>query len=68
MWKQSWLALNTRGSRNQGLRKVKGHATEEDIATGISTELDNPSNDKSDELADEGVEMVNGKGLAALGK
>ena len=68
MWKQTFLALNTRGSRNQDLRKTEGHATQEDIAAGITTEVDKKGNGKSDQLVDEGVEMINGKGLAALGK
>lgn len=55
-----------RGSCNQSLRKVKGHATKEDIQKGISNEKDKEGNDKSDKLADEGVENIQGRGLVKL--
>ena len=52
----------------QYLRKVKGHATKDDVEAGIITEADKDGNDKSDGLADDGVDTINGKGLVALGK
>ena len=58
----------TRGTGNQTLRKVKGHATEKDIVKGISTAEDKEGNDTSDELADKGVEEIAGAGLVKLGK
>ena len=54
LWQQAWYAVVQRGSSNQSLRKVKGHATLEDIQKGISKEEDKKGNDKSDELADDG--------------
>ena len=57
-----------RGVGNQTLRKVKGHATEKDLAEGISTAKDRDGNDKSDKLADQGVEEIAGVGLVALGE
>ena len=57
-----------RGVGNQTLQKVKGHATEKDVAEGISTAKDRGGNDKSDRLADQGVEEIAGVGLVALGK
>ena len=47
---------------------MKGHATKQDIEAGLSTAADKKGNDKSDANADDGVEMVKGKGLDALGK
>ena len=67
LWEQAWIAAKTRGVGNQTLRKVKGHATEKDVAEGMSTAKDRDGNDKSDELADQGVEEIAGVGLVALG-
>ena len=47
---------------------MKGHATEKDVANGISTSEDREGNDKSDKLADKGVEEFAGKGFVKLGK
>ena len=66
LWQQAWYAVVKRGSRNQSLRKVKGHATMEDIQKGISNADDKKGNDKSDEQADEGVESIQGRGLVKL--
>ena len=68
LWEQAWVAVNKRGCGNQDLRKVKGHATEQDVAQGIATIEDKKGNDASDTLADIGVEAVAGKGLVKLGK
>ena len=32
LWQLAWEAIKTRGAGNQTLRKVKGHATEKDVA------------------------------------
>ena len=53
---------------NQTLRKVKGHATADDIEKGISNREDKRGNDLSDELADKGVEAIAGMGLVKLGR
>ena len=37
------------------VRKVKGHASLDDISKGLSTNQDKWGNDRADELADEGV-------------
>ena len=68
LWEQAWRAVLKRGSGNQSLRKVKGHATEKDIENGISNPEDKEGNDVSDKLADKGVEAVAGIGLVKLGK
>ena len=68
LWEQAWIAVKRRGVGNQTLRKVKGHATEQDVAEGTVTAKDREGNDKSDELADKGVEETAGVGLVKLGK
>ena len=68
LWEVAWEAIQTRGIRNQDLRKVKGHATAEDVRKGVSTEDDKRGNDRSDENADQGVEQLAGEGLVKLGK
>ena len=65
---QAWISVKRRGTENQSLRKVKGHATEKDVKEGISTSEDREGNDKSDKLADKGVEEFVGVGLVKLGK
>jgi len=52
LWQQAWLAVKSRGIGNQTLRKVKGHATEQDVINGTSTWEDRGGNDISDKLAD----------------
>ena len=47
---------------------MKGHATEKDVEKGISTNKDIEGNDKSDKLADKGVEEIAGRGLVKLGE
>ena len=37
LWEQAWKALTRRGSGNQKLRKVKGHATATDVELGRAT-------------------------------
>ena len=67
LWEQAWKAVLKRGAGNQTLRKVKGHATELDVAEGRATQEDRDGNDKSDKLADKGVEEIAGQGLVKLG-
>ena len=31
LWEQAWLAVSKRGARSQTVRKVKGHATNDDV-------------------------------------
>ena len=57
-----------RGTGNQSLRKVNGHAKEKDVEKGISASKDREGNDTSDKLADKGVEAIVGIGLVKLGK
>ena len=66
LWQQAWIAVVQRGARNQSLRKVKGHATSEDVQQGLSNKEDKEGNDKSDKLADDGVESIQGRGLVEL--
>ena len=63
-----WKAVLKKGAANQDLRKVKGHATNEDVEAGISTAVDKIGNDKSDANVGEGVEKIKAKGLIVLGK
>ena len=51
----------------RGLRKVKGHATKEDVQESRSTTEDRNGNDRSDRNADNGVLKVAGEGLVTLG-
>ena len=57
-----------RGPDNQKLRKVKCHATEEDISKGVSNSFDKMGNDKNDIIVDVGVERIAGRGLVRLGE
>ena len=66
LWEQAWAAVIKRGAANQKLRKVKGHATQEDITAGRSTQTDKHGNDRSDENADKGVQSIGGDGLVRL--
>ena len=66
LWELAWAAIIKRGVANQKLRKVKGHATQDDITAGRSTRADKAGNDKSDENADRGVQSVGGNGLVKL--
>ena len=68
LWQQAWVAVRARGAENQRLRKVKGHATTEDVKQGKSTIKDQEGNDRSDKNADAGVRKVGGAGLVRLGK
>ena len=62
------LAVLKREASNQTLRKVKGHATMEDVEAGRSTREDMIGNDKADKNADKGVEAIQGPGLVELAK
>ena len=67
LWEIAWQAILQRGSQSQTNRKVKGHATQEDVENGTSTVKDRAGNDRSDTNADEGVEKIGGEGLVRLG-
>ena len=66
LWTLAWDAVYTRGTGNHSLRKVKGHADQEDIEQSRSNRFDKTGNDQSDTLADEGVASHNGQGLVRL--
>ena len=66
LWEQVWQAILKRGAANQQIRKVKGHATSEDVQAGRSTVDDKTGNDKSDANADKGVQSIAGDGLVCL--
>ena len=68
LWEVAWNAVLKRGIGNQYLRKVKGHATEEDVEKGLATSEYREGNDISDMLADKRVKEVAGIGLVKLGK
>ena len=67
LWEQAWKAVLKRGPGNQDLRKVKGHAPKQDVGKGKATKEDRHGNDRSDKIADEGVEAIGGRGLVKLG-
>ena len=67
LWEIAWQAIVRRGARNQKIRKVKGHATQQDIDNGSCTRGDQEGNDRSDENADKGVIKIAGEGLVRLG-
>ena len=62
MWKVAWQAIGVRGFESQNPRKVKGHATGEDISEGRSNEQNKAGNDYADDLADDGVLSIGGSG------
>jgi hypothetical protein len=66
LWEPVWIAVLKRGAKNQDLRKVKGHATEQQVQEGQATRADKVGNDKSDDLADDGVRDIGGRGLVKL--
>ena len=66
LWEIVWHAILKRGASNQQIRKVKGHATSEDVQAGRSTAEDKSGNDKSDANADMGVQSIAGDGLVKL--
>ena len=66
LWEQAWAAVSMRGAGNQKLRKVKGHATQEDITAGRATPADKHGNDRSVENAHKGVQPVGCDGLVKL--
>ena len=66
LWEQAWIAVLKRGAQNQRLRKVKGHATDADVAAGRASQQDKEGNDKADDNADKGVESIQGPGLVEL--
>ena len=68
LWKVAWQAIGLRGYDGQDPRKVKGHATNEDINEGRSNPKDKAGNDYADELADDGVLGIGGAGLVRMGK
>ena len=53
LWETAWKAILHRGTCNQKIRKVKGHATKQDVEQGLSTTEDMHGNDKADKNADE---------------
>ena len=68
LWKMAWNAVAIRGSKSETIRKVKAHATEEDSRKGLSKHKDRKGNEKADELADDGVDIIGGKGLVKAGE
>ena len=55
LWEMAWKAILKRAANSQEVRKVKGHATKQDIEEGRSNAVDKEGNERSDENADEGV-------------
>ena len=66
LWEQAWIAVVKRGKGNQQVRKVKGHATKEQVEEGVVKKEDKEGNDASDKLADQGVHSIHGVGLVKL--
>ena len=50
LWEVAWEAIHKRGIHNQDLRKVKGHATHEDVRNGTSTKADKEGNDRNNKV------------------
>ena len=55
VWEIFFAFLNSKGTKAFSVSKVKGHATQEHIRKGVSSEVDKDGNDKADEVAEEGV-------------
>ena len=66
LWQQAWEAVVKRGACNQTIRWVKGHATDEDVKAGRTTQKDKHGNQKNDDYANKGVENIKGVGLVCL--
>ena len=56
LWELAWKATLRRGAANQQVRKVKGHATKQDVEEGRSNENDREGNKVSDDYADVGYQ------------
>ena len=65
MWEALDKALGQRGTDTFAVTWVKGHATQEHVKAGQTTERDRLGNEEADKLADKGVEEL-GDGLALL--
>ena len=50
-----WKGIQARGTHAQRMTKVKGHATFDDVAQGISNAEDRTGNNESDECATMGI-------------
>ena len=51
LWHDYWHAICAKGPNSVALSKVKGHATIQDIQSGITTPMDKHGNDVADSLA-----------------
>ena len=61
LWDLVWNALLSRGPKRQIIKKVKGHATQEEVDSGEVQEEDKRGNDIADKLADCGAQEVGGQ-------
>ena len=66
VWEAFFEAILVKGPETNHLTKVKGHADEDDMKEGNATRKDQQGNDKADEAATEGLEILNGGGSRAL--
>ena len=56
IWRLVWLAINQRGPRQTAVSKVKGHATQEDITNGLTTQENARGNAEADKAATQGTQ------------
>ena len=57
LWELFWRTIRERSPYSIQISKVKGHATDQQVAEGKVRRTDKIGNDKADEAADEGVEQ-----------
>ena len=57
LWQIFWESINLKGPHSIKLSKVKGHAKDSDVESGVARRVDKEGNDAADEAADEGVNL-----------
>ena len=58
LWQVLWRGISIRGAGATVFTKVKGHATDKDIAEGRADQYSKDGNDQADEQADLGMDAI----------
>ena len=66
LWQHFYEAVEAKGAHAVRLTWVKGHANEEHIASGITTQTNKAGNDEADKIADIGSELQVLYGIGSL--
>ena len=64
LWMELREILGNREADSVSMRKVKGHASADDVSKGLATPEDKWGNDKADELAGYGATLGQTQGLS----